>query len=108
MLCSFCLEYHPNSTGDDLTWSPIVSSNITIADGKGAVSRRRFSKLVVPNRTRIGDLTRAVTREGQDIPARRRVMQLRKRGEEEGGGGKHPAVHEWLNLQPQGHRWERA
>ena len=30
-------------------------------------------------------------------------MQLRKKGEEKGGGGKHPAVLEGLNLQPQGY-----
>lgn len=58
---------------------------------------------MVPDRTRIGDLTRAVTGDGQDTPARRRGMQFRKRGGEEGGGGKNPAVPKRLNLQPQGH-----
>lgn len=44
--------------------------------------------------------TRAATGKEQHIPAKPRVMQLRSKGREGGGSGKHPAFHWGLNLQP--------
>lgn len=83
-----------------MAWTFLILSALQIERGK--FLEGGFSKLVVPNRTRISNLTRAVTGEGQEVPARRRQMQLRKGGAGEGGSGKHRAVPEGLNLQHKG------
>lgn len=41
----FLPGHHPDNTGDGLPCSPIISSNISAADGKGAVSGRRFFQI---------------------------------------------------------------
>lgn len=88
--CAPCFALFAWSVRDDPAWS--CQQQTSPAHGKGAVAAR-FSKWWCPAGAAWLNDTRTVTGKGQHIPAKPRVVQLRRKGGEGGGSGKHPAFH---------------